>query len=234
MTSDHKISAGAAPVASPIDPDLIEPAPAKLPGQFWQPWTLIVPALLIFPLLALAFSWQISPATDEVLRQPRVSRTEQAAPTPTAALPLKEFTMFVPGEDELLHPKTFPIMGGQGNAAFADYARLALVNLFAASPEVFPPGAKIDDITLDQEDSPPLARLSMDDTFWNSNYWAGETRTHVALEAIIHTLNDLYQKTGGSGVLHVQLLRNGQDTEALGQYPMDKPLTPDASAVAAP
>src|ERR1051325_650503 len=94
------------------DPDLIEPAPMHLPGQLWQPWTMIVPALLLIPLLALAYSWQISPTSDAILLQ---KRHRVATPQPTEqpgedALPhpASQIHIFTPGAGEMLHENTVP------------------------------------------------------------------------------------------------------------------------------
>jgi hypothetical protein len=76
--------------------------------------------------------------------------------------------------------------------------------------------------------------LSLNETFWNSDYWAMDSRPHMVIEAIAHTLNDVYQQSGGSGTLSVQLLRDGHEMSVLGQDDVADPFTPDATMVATP
>ncbi len=224
------------------DPDLREPEPVLMPSQMWQPWTLIVPAILLLPLLALAFSWQISPSDDSDLRHPsyhhpRDTQTPApkptAQPTPIAKLPSSnKFTMFVPDDNGKLDSKTFLTIGGAGKADFVGAGTNALKNLFPAAPEYFPPGTQLQSLSQDESD-PSQVRVSLNEKFWNSEYWSGTSRTDAALQAIVHTIEAAYHQTGGSGPLHIQLLRDDQEMDVLGEYDMREPYTSDPAALAA-
>lgn len=190
------------------DLDLREPEPVSFhpqaPSQLWHPWTLVVPALLVLPMLSLAFAWQISPSDDADLRRPirhyprgdeiwEPEPTPQAtkAPSLTAKAPptnqLPRFTMFVPAGDGKLHARTTLATGVNGAADFVQFGTAALKNLFPIAPDYFPAGTQLQSLALD-ESSLPVARVSLNEKFWNSDYWTGETRTDLALQAIAHTL----------------------------------------------
>jgi len=227
------------------DPDLREPEPAHVPSQLWQPWSLIVPTILLIPLLSLAFAWQISPSDDADLRRPtfhypRGAGTPEPEPTPEptpAAVPpqtmaANKFTMFVPDAEGKLHAKSFMTIGGSGAPDFVAAGTNALNNLFPAAPDYFPAGTQLQSMTQDDSDSSQV-RVSLNDKFWNSDYWSGETRVDAAMQAIAHTLQAAYQQTGGSGPIHVQLLRDNHQVDALGEYDVREPYAPDPAVVAA-
>lgn len=238
------------------DPDLREPEPVSFhpqsPAQLWQPWTLVVPALLLLPMLSLAFAWQISPSDDADLRRPirHYPRGDEAfEPEPTPAMPeptkptpvatkapalnkLPRFTMFVPGDDEKLHAQTHLTIGGDGKPDFAEAGRNALKNLIQIAPDYFPAGTQLQSVKLDE--SSPVARVSLNETFWNSDYWFGETRADMAMQAIAHTLQAAYKQNGGSDVLQIQLLRDDQPMEVLGEFDVSEPYKAESDAVAKP
>ena len=238
------------------DPDLREPDPISFrhqaPSQLWQPWTLVIPALLLLPLLSLAFAWQISPSDDADLRRPlyrypRNARVPEIKPTPeptpkpapvTTKVPavnkLPRFTMFVPGNDEKLHAQTFPTIGGDGTPEFAEAGRNALNNLIATAPDYFPPGTKLQTLKLEKSSASaaPTVLVSLNETFWNPDFWVGETRADLALQSIAHTLQAAYKKSAGAGALQVQLLRDEQPMEVLGEFDVSEPYKPEADAVA--
>ena len=244
------------------DPDLREPEPISFrpqaPSQVWQPWTLVIPALLLLPLLSLAFAWQISPSDDADLRRPirHYARNAEAfeahdnkeepesvptpQPAPTANLPvpssplsgLQKITYFVPNEQGQLHSKTTSTIGGQGRADFAALGKAAVNALFPEAPGYAPPGAQAENIQFDSAAS--VARVSLNEAFWQSNFWTGETRADTAMQAIAHTLQAAYRETGGKGQLQVQLLRDEQPMEVLGEFDVSEPYRPEADAVASP
>jgi hypothetical protein len=222
------------------DPDLREPEPTHMPSQLWQPWTLIVPAILLIPMLSLAFAWQISPSDDTDLRIPRYHhpRTAEApevqpTPEPTASAPVPQpkITYFVPDSQGMLHAKTFSTLGGSGEPDFVELGKKALENLFPDAPDYFPAGTQLQTLTQD-ESEPSLVRVSLNDKFWHSNYWAGESRVDAAMQAIAHTLEAAYQQTGGSGTVQVQLLSNGKIVDSLGEFDARQPYSPDPTLVA--
>lgn len=230
------------------DPDLREPPPARMPAQLWQPWTLIVPAILLLPLLSLAFAWQISPSSDADLRRPifHYPRGEETLaptpapqpetePTPLATLPpiaaLPKLTYFVPGSDGQLNTRTFPLAGGHGQTEFVALGSAALRALFPDAPGYFPPGTQLQSLKLD-ESTTPLALVSLNENFWNSDFWSGESRTDAALQAIAHTLEAAYKQTSGKGPLQIQILRDEHEMDVLGEYDMREPYTPDPAVVA--
>lgn len=234
------------------DPDLREPEPISFrhqaPSQLWQPWTLVVPALLLLPMLSLAFAWQISPSDDADLRRPlyRYPRGEEVlapeptpepakpAPVATKAPPVKKlprFTMFVPGDDAKLRAQTFPTIGGDGTPDFTEMGRNALNNLIATAPDYFPPGTKLQSLELAESD-PSLALVSLSDEFWDGDFWIGETRADMAMQAIAHTLEAAYKQTGGKGALQIQLLRSKQPAEILGEFDVSEPYKAESDAVA--
>ncbi len=107
----------------------------------------------------------------------------------------------------------------------------ALKNLFPAAPDYFPPGTQLQSLSQDEAD-PSLARVSLSEKFWNSDFWSGESRTDMAMQSIAHTLQAAYQQTGNKGALHVQLLRDDHEMVVLGEYDVRVPYAPDSSLVA--
>ena len=231
-----------------LDPDLHEPEPVPKPSQLWQPWALIVPAVLLLPMLSLAFAWQISPSSDADLRRPvhhypRGAETLEPEPTPeptpataVATLPpavnLQKLTYFVPDDDGNLHAKTALSTGGNKQSGFAEFGSAALKALFPEASDYFPAGTQLQSLSQDESD-PSLARVSLNEKFWNSDYWSGESRTGMAMQSIAHTLQAAYQQTGHKGTLHVQLLRDDHEMFVLGEYDVRVPYTPDSSVVVA-
>jgi hypothetical protein len=227
------------------DPDLREPEATRIPSQLWQPWTLVIPALLLLPMLGVAFSWQISPSSDDDLRRPihhypRGSQMPEPEPTPEPApaatqppvAAMSQFTMFVPGDDGMLHPKTFRTIGGSGTSDFVSSGTNALKNLFAAAPEYFPAGTQLRSLSQDESD-PSLVNVTLNDKFWHSDYWAGETRADMATQAIAHTLDAAFHKSGGQGPVHVHLVGDDPETTmSLGEFDTRVPFTSDLSMVA--
>ena len=238
MTTDAATEAVVEPQNVVIDPDFIEPAPARLPSQLWQPWTLIVPALLIIPLLCLAFAGQISPTSDEVLSQKRQHSTATTETTTQPRPQASKMAWFVPGDDEQLHPRA-PFSNGfvmeKPEDNFAYLTREFLNALFKDAPGYFPPGTKVQDVKLEQgESGTAIAHISLNETFWNSDYWAMDARTRLAPEAIAHTVRSVYRGSGLGDNVQVLLLRDGNPVSVLGEMDMADPITPDDSLVAAP
>ena len=225
-----------------IDPDFIEPAPARLPSQLWQPWTLILPALLIIPLLCLAFAGQVSPTSDEVLLQKRPQAMVPASPP-------ERLQIFVPRDDEKLHPSASYFLHPIPNSVEAAQARPAtpdeqfsadssvlLATLFEGAPNYFPKGAEVQDVKLEQPESGnAIAHVSLNETFWNWPQWGQmDTGTILATEAIAHTVRSAYRSAGLGEEVQVLLLRDGHAVSLLGEMDMADPITPDDSLVAAP
>ena len=244
MLKTHK------PYSKMTDPDLREPEAVPMPSQLWQPWTLIVPAILLLPMLSLAFAWQISPSSDADLRRPayhhpRGDDAENSAtptdsgaetePTPMATLPpialLQKLTYYAPDAQGQLRAKTFSTTSAAGKADFAALGSAALNALIPDATKFFPPGTGLQKLTLDEAE-PPLARVSLNEKFWNSDYWSGISRTDAAMQAIAHTLEAAYQQSGGQGSLHIQLMRDEHEMDVLGEYDVRVPYTPDPALVA--
>ncbi len=238
MTTDTV--SDAEPVVQPaVDPLLTEPASLPRTVQLWQPWTLIVPAMLLLPFVCLAFSWQISPSTEEILLNKRHRRVS-AQPTPAPQKMPSQPVILVPGEDEMLHrrptnpnllikapkmPTNSKTIGNMGGIT-------ALEQLFVAAPQYFPQGTEVEDLTLEQtETGINIAHVSLNATFWNSDYWAMDSRPFLTIQAIAHTLAGFYRQNGVGDDFQILLLRNGQSPGALGQYDVTDPIPLDASVL---
>lgn len=231
-----------APVVQPADNSLlIESASAPRTVQLWQPWTLIVPALLVLPFICLAFSWQMSPSTDEVLLNKRHRRVGAQPTTAPHAMPL-QLVVFVPGDDEKLHSRIIHHSSAlQAGEIVTDDAVLrkdgiaVLENLIAASPDYFPPGTKVEDLELERNESGlDIAKVSLNATFWNSDYWAMDSRSHLTIQAIAQTLAEFYRQRNMVDHFTILLLRDGQNPDRLGPELIADPIPLDDSILGAP
>ncbi len=137
--------------------------------------------------------------------------TQQAVVTPA---PLKVIdTIFIPGDDDTLHPKKVSRSTLDTQLRSGGNPTPALDEIIKTAPQWFPKGARVEDV----KENSGVVTVLLSPEFGNEKHWSkGERITEMAIYSLVNTL----AKDGKK----VELTIEGKPIETLGQFDASDPI----------
>lgn len=215
--------------------------PVRPPKRPLTPWVLLIlPLALLVGLLAVGrqdLNPPVEPGNSKTVGAGTVAvepKAVKASPT-QAVQDRSRYTLYVPGDDALLHEETVSTSDapsttyspGQFEIWYAQQARRALELLFQKSAAYLPADSKVSSVNVKQG----VVSVNFDKNFQNSKVWQGETSAQLAVYSIVNTLTSQALNRDGKPK-KVQLLINNKPVEALGELDTSDPIEPKMELVA--
>lgn len=140
-----------------------------------------------------------------------------------------QLTLYVPGEDGLLHRQE---MEDEYSVSIAA-GEQALEQMLLHNPGSFPAGSR--PVGIGWNESEKLATVNLNREFARPDFWQGSTRTLLGIYAIVNSLVANLSKNSmaeNEGSVSVQILIEGEPVEVMGEFYARDPIEPDCTFVA--
>ncbi len=216
---------------TPNQPTPDEPTPNQ-PTKTRRYLPFLLPLVLGASLIFLRNQpSQIESAPQDIsnLATPRATRTPDSSPKPTP-IPTIEYSIptsiLVAGEDEKLHKKPFKNTLPEKNGAnLPAIYRSWISAVIQAEPAMFPAGTKVKSVQVKGGAEPAIVDFNA--AFNAPDFWQGETKTKLAIYAIVNTLAPILAPKGSN--VPVQITVEGKRLQTLGEFDLSDPIAPDFS-----
>lgn len=202
----------------PVPPNLENPTESSnTKPRIW--WALLLPVALGAGVL-----WQQNQSPTDLAPPQNIQSSTQSpspAPKPTVTQQLAIPTsILVVGNDGKLHSKSWT------NAPEADAKTLHarwLNAVIAASPDMFPARARVNSVKIGNDAEP--AQVDFNAAFAAPAFWNGETKTKLAIYAIVNTLASIMSPKGGD--VPVRITVEGKPLQTLGEFDLSDTVAPN-------
>jgi uncharacterized phage protein gp47/JayE len=143
-------------------------------------------------------------------------------PTASAKIELTE-TIYVPGKDDKLHPKSASFKAIETQTRMMGNAAPVLQEIIQAAPEYFPKGTKVNDFKSDEKQ----ITIDLNAAFAQNDFWSknGEKTTEVAIYSLVNSASGKSKKP-------VEITIEGKPASTLGEFDIAGAIEPSSEIVA--
>lgn len=156
---------------------------------------------------------------------------ENAAPAPTSAVKFSYLeTIYVPGQDDLLHAQKVSRMAIDSQLKSGGNGAPALQEIIEKAPQHFPPGAKVNDWKEDEK----TVTVDLNAAFDKPEFWSakGEKTTELAVYALVNSAAKTTGAQGKSASKPVKFTIAKAPAQSLGEFDVSGEIEPEMRLVA--
>lgn len=139
-------------------------------------------------------------------------------------------TIYVPGDDDLLHEEKVSRKSIDSQLKSGDRAAPGLQEIIEKAPEYFPKDAKINSTTVTEKGM----TVDLDSTFANDEFWRtkGEKMTELAVYSLVNSAAKTTGAQGTSESKPVTFTIDKQPAKTLGEFDIDGEIEPETRLIA--
>ena len=147
-----------------------------------------------------------------------------AAPTSAVKFAYIE-TVYVPGQDEMLHAHKVSRMGIDSQLKSGGNGAPALQEIIEKAPQFFPPGAKVNNW---KEDDKSIT-VDLNSAFDKPQFWSqkGEKTTELAVYSLVNSAAKTTGAEGTSAAKPVQFTIEKKPAQTLGEFDVEGEIKPE-------